>query len=73
MFISANYRKREDPEVPTMPGTVLCRFEFLEIIVRIAREKYFNLKEPILKSIERLLEEHIKPYCELDNCQEWRE
>jgi len=28
------------PEVPNNPGNALCRFEFLEILVRLATEKY---------------------------------
>jgi hypothetical protein len=73
MFIAANFRNRETPEVPGMPGNALCRFEFLEIVIRIAREKFGHLKEAISLSLERLLEDYMKPNIEPDNNQRWRE
>ena len=53
----------------------LCRFEFYEIITRMANKKYLEKKiEPtIADSLERLLVEHILPmgYLKMDS-QRWR-
>ena len=64
LFISANYKSKEAPEVPGMSGNAICRFEFMEIIVRISREKFAHLKEPVSNSLDRLLIENVIPNVE---------
>ena len=39
-FIGTNVIPRGGEEVPNNPGNALSRFQFLEIIVRLAAEKY---------------------------------
>jgi hypothetical protein len=39
-FIAAVRTDRGCPEVPNNPGNALCRYQFLEIIVRLAGEKF---------------------------------
>ena len=39
-FIATNVQPRGAPEVPNNPGNALCRFQFLEVIVRLGSEKY---------------------------------
>jgi hypothetical protein len=39
-FIATNVVPRGAPLVPNMPGNALCRFQFLEAIVRLGNEKY---------------------------------
>jgi len=67
-FIATNVRARDMPEVPNNPGNALCRFEFLEIIVRLATEKYRSpgIIATFSASLEKLLSECIFKYYKPD-------
>jgi hypothetical protein len=59
-------RRREpgfDITGPDTPINSLCRFEFLEVIVRLSTEKYrgTGLTKNFSESVEKLIEECIKP------------
>ena len=52
-------------------GNALCRFEFLECLVRIAHEKYRN--DNFTDGLERLLDECIFPKYKPSPWQEFRD
>jgi hypothetical protein len=61
-FIATNVKTRDSPgDIPQKPGNALCRFEWLEIIVRLATEKYRGpgLVATFHEALEKLLDEHI--------------
>jgi hypothetical protein len=40
-FLATNVKTREQgSDIAGKPGNALCRFEFLEVVVRLATEKY---------------------------------
>ena len=54
----------------------LCRFEFYEIITRMAKQKYFDKKieKTVAAAFERILVENILPNCNLKmDSIRWRE
>jgi hypothetical protein len=58
-------KSRENPyEPPGKPGNAMCRFEFLEILVRLASEKYRGpgICGNFADSLEKLMDEHILVY-----------
>ena len=72
VFIATNVELEKNDD---NPDKALCRYEFMEILVRLANRKY---KEPgILKthseSLERLLNEHVIPYAKPHPWQQFRD
>ena len=65
---------RGAPEVPNNPGNAICRYQFLEIIVRLAGEKYKNpgVCGTFAESLSKLLNECIYTYTP-DPWQEFRD
>jgi hypothetical protein len=74
-FIATNYKPKEAPDMPNSPGNALTRFEFMEIIVRLAREKYHmpGLEKNLTASLQRLLTECIFAHYSCEPWQEFRE
>ncbi|CAI2382226.1 unnamed protein product [Moneuplotes crassus] len=72
VFIVTNF---EEVEQEDNPDRDLCRYEFYEIIARLAREKYFNTKicNSLASAIDKFLED-IYAQCEhYWSWQKWRE
>ena len=44
-FIATNFKAKDQAEVVGNPGNALTRFEFLEILVRLAKDKYMPHSE----------------------------
>ena len=63
-FIATNVKAREGTDIPGKPGYALCRFEFLEIVVRLATEKYkgTNIVATYHEALEKLITDHILHY-----------
>lgn len=59
-FIATNF---EEVDLDNNDDKSLCRYEYLEILVRLAKIKYFDRgAEPtVAKALERLLKQHILP------------
>ena len=74
-FIGTNVIPRGGPEVPNNPGNALSRFQFLEIIVRLATEKFRGpgYVETFHESVTKLLHECIFPNFHPDPWQEFRD
>ena len=69
-FIAANVSKSEDQE---QKGAQLCRYEFIEFLVRMAVFKYKDtLKQTktAQHSFQMLMKEHILPFYS-SQCQDW--
>lgn len=58
LFISANFEVTDQKD---NPDKYLIRFEFIELLVRIARAKYQQpgIIESISEAFEKLIEEHV--------------
>ena len=56
------------------PDRALCRYEFMEIFVRIAITKFFKNKivETIPEAVQKIFEEHMKTFFSQFNCHKWR-
>ena len=63
LFISANFQQPENPKFFVI-GKCLVRFEFWELLVRIASNKYMVKDAPYTysQSLEKLIEEKLRPY-----------
>ena len=62
-FIATNF---DQEHVEGNPEKQLCRYEFLEILVRLASEKYKRSKGPIITfagALEAFLDENILLHC----------
>ena len=63
LFVAVNFEEEEGVAESNddNPNDELCRFEFYEILVRIAKLKYENRKSgyTISQSVKRLLEDYI--------------
>ncbi|CDW83993.1 UNKNOWN [Stylonychia lemnae] len=72
LFIATNV---ELVDMSENPDKELCRFEILEIFVRIAGAKYKDTgtTKTFSESLKMLLENHILPLCQTLNWQEFRE
>lgn len=59
-FIGTNFQQPENPKFNYI-GNTLCRFEFYEILVRIAVSKYFDTKvcDTPAEALEKLIIEHV--------------
>ena len=70
-FIAANLKIRETEA----PSNGLKRFEFLEILVRMANAKYLETKicKTFADSTEKLITECVLPHYKPQPWQEWRE
>lgn len=55
-------------------GTGLCRYEFLELIARVANDKYVRnkLAPNILDAIDKIFNEHLGGILEKYDCSKWR-
>jgi hypothetical protein len=58
IFISTNF---EEVDMENNPDKQLCRYEFFEIIVRIAKEKYVKSRNcrTLIEAIGKILSENI--------------
>jgi hypothetical protein len=83
-FIATNVRKREpgfDITGPDTVGNCMCRFEFLEVIVRLSVEKFRgsngsvkNLSLNFSNGLERLINECLIPnFHPGEQGQDWRD
>lgn len=59
---------------PNNSGTGLCRYEFLELITRVANDKYIRnkLSPNILDAIEKLFSEHLNLILDKYDSNRWR-
>jgi len=57
------------------PANALCRFEFLEILCRLAQAKYkeTGICATYEESMNKLMEEHVIPLAHPESWQEWRD
>ena len=72
LFIAVNV---ELVSMDDNPDKSLCRFELLEILVRIAGAKFKDtgILKTYSESLERLLDDHFIPYIEDKEWQEFRD
>ncbi|CAI2364707.1 unnamed protein product [Moneuplotes crassus] len=72
VFIVTNF---EEVEQEDNPDRDLCRYEFYEIIARLAREKYYNTKiySSLAEATERFLEDIFDRCDHYWSWQKWRE
>lgn len=69
MFIAVNVDlDDEDGEGDDNPENALVRYEFIEILVRISKEKFFKTGTcpDMASSLEMLLQRHIMPINSMD-------
>ena len=75
LFIAVNFEV--DDNMEDNPDKELCRYEFLEILVRIADVKYLKAKPPRAKlyaeAFEKLIVEQVFPLFEPEPWQEFRD
>ena len=57
-----------------MPAKCLVRYQFLEFLVRIAKDKFLttHTQDKIATAMEIILFENIKPNCKWADTQKWR-
>lgn len=57
-FVATNY---EETDMDANDDTALCRFEFFEILVRIAKGKYIDLgyMDSLSMALEKLIKTHV--------------
>lgn len=70
MFIAANVSDSNNENMN--PANAMIRYEFIEFLVRMSKYKYkeAGLAATIAESFEKLLNELVLPYHEL-NCRDW--
>ena len=78
-FIAANVERTDLKTVPSSlkgRNTIkyMCRYEWLEALVRIAIRKFVEskLEANVSSGLVRLLEEHIFPFCQYTITDDWR-
>lgn len=69
LFIQTNF---EVTDLPDNPDNSLCRYEFFEIIVRIACAKFEALPVTPGEKLKKLLNEHIFPYAQTSQAEYFR-
>lgn len=66
LFVAVNFEEvaGEQGDLEDNPDRELCRYEFFEILVRMAKLKYENRKAglSVAESVERFLEDFIYQY-----------
>jgi len=74
-FIAANVAVEGQQLSEDNPANALCRFEFLEILARLAQSKYkeTGICPTYEDSMIKLLEEHVLPLANPEPWQEWRD
>jgi hypothetical protein len=74
-FIATIVKLPGSPEVPMKNGNSICRFEFLEALVRLAGEKYrgSGLEKTFSKSLERMLTKDILINFQPEDWQKFRD
>ena len=72
LFITTNL---EEEEVADNPNRSLCRYEFWEVLVRIAGQKFKEQKicDNYLDAFEKFLKEHLLKYARVEPWQEFRD
>ena len=73
IFVATNY---EEIDLEENPDKSLCRYEFYEIIVRIAQEKYVKscTSRNLMEAVGRVLNENIFKYSDfVIPGQQWRD
>ena len=72
MFIAANFEEVTGQE--DNPDKALIRFEFIELLIRIANEKYkkTNICPDLAMSFQYLIDTHIQPVNCIDEFSTWR-
>lgn len=72
-FIATNF---DENELENNDARALCRYEFLEILVRLAKIKFYDCKKvsTMSEALSRILHEHVFAYpCEAMPWKEFRE
>lgn len=71
-FVAVNFEAEDQGE---NPDKALIRFEFIEILVRIARDKYLKsrIADNIVEAFEMLMDNNFLPGSNVDEWQTWRE
>ncbi len=74
LFISANFSQPENPKFQII-GNALVRFEFWELLVRIANAKYreAGITKSYSEALSMLITERIIPFAQLDPWQGFRD
>lgn len=70
MFIACNI---EEEDLEDNPDRALCRYEFLEILVRMAHAKYGVSIRPLHQSLQILLDEYVYKHTTIYEWQSFRE
>jgi hypothetical protein len=70
MFIASNI---EEEDLEDNPDRALCRYEFLEILVRMAYAKYGVCMRPLHQSLQILLDEFVFKHTTIYEWQTFRE
>lgn len=64
LFFAVNFEEgaEDSDELDDNPENELCRYEFFELIVRMAKLKYENMKLglSVANSLRKFIEDHIK-------------
>ena len=73
-FVAANFEMPDAPKFQII-GNALARFEFYEILVRIAGLKYRDsgVVKTYAQAFSKLIEDHLVPYCDLTQWQYFRD
>ena len=73
LFVATNFEKNEHQDLNSKME--LCRYEFYEILVRIANERYVNkgICSKIHNALELLINDHVLPFSNPGPWQEFRD
>jgi hypothetical protein len=74
MFIAANVESKESKSDDN-PDKSLVRYEWFEVLIRIANEKYkrYGLADTFTKALDMLVKENVVPYRNDDEWQGFRD
>ena len=75
LFIAANVDAGEEPTGGDNPDSSLVRYEFIEVLARIAQEKYQKTgqAESCAQAFEMLIERNLLPVAEAEQWQKFRD
>ena len=72
-FIAVNARRKVDPNKKFLnPERGLVRYEFMEVLVRIAIQKYRSVEKRPFEAIKMFFEEGVLSYIRTFDCHSWR-
>jgi len=71
LFIATNFEEEQQEE---NPDKALIRFEFIELLVRIAREKYWKtgVTKTVTEAFEKLLKDKVQPVSQHEEWEPFR-